>query len=233
MGEMNEALQGLEQRNGQQAGSHQGGAMASLNQGATVVQNAMKQLQQGGGGSGGSLMQQLQRMSAQQQGINSQTQQLGEGKPGDLSQQQLQQMGRLAAEQQAVQKSMEQLNREAASSPDRDKILGDLKKIAEEMKEVAQSLEQHSADQQTQQKQDRILSRMLNAQRALRERDYEEKRKSSAGTSLVKQSPAELKKEAEPTGLMRDLQRAAESGYSKEYMDLIRRYYEALDKRQQ
>jgi hypothetical protein len=232
MGEMNEALTGLEQRNGQQAGGHQGEAMASLNQGATVVQNAMKQMQQGGG-AGGSLLQQLQRMSAQQQGINSQTQQIGEGKPGELSQQQLAQMGRLAAEQQAVQKSMEQLNREAQSSPDRDKILGDLKKIADEMKEVVQSLSQHSADPQTVQKQDRILSRMLNAARSLRERDYEQQRKATTGTALVKKSPAELKKESEPTGLRRDLQRAAESGYAKEYMELIRKYYEALEKGKQ
>ena len=122
------------------------------------------------------------------------------------------------------------MNREAQSSPDRDKILGDLKKIADEMKEGAQSLSEHSAGEQTQQKQDRILSRMLNAQRSLRERDYEQKRKATTGTSMVKKSPAELKKESEPTGLSRDLQRAAESGYTKEYMELIRRYYEALEK---
>jgi hypothetical protein len=232
MGEMNEALNGLEQRNGQPASGHQGEAMASLNRGATIVQNAMKELQQGGGSGGGSLMQQLQRMSAQQAGINSQTQQIGQGQAQQegRSQQELAQMARLAAEQQAVQKSMEQLNREAQTSPDRDRILGDLKKIADEMKEVVQSLAQHSAGEQTIQKQDRILSRMLNAQRSLRERDYEQKRKSTTGTSLVRKSPAELKQDSAPTGLSRDLQRAAESGYTKEYMDLIRRYYEALEK---
>ncbi|MGE5314724.1 MAG: DUF4175 family protein [Acidobacteriota bacterium] len=235
MAQMNAALNGLQERSGQQASLSQGEAMASLNQAATVVQNAMKQLQQGGNGSGGSLLQQLQRMSAQQQGINAQTQQLGEGsgeKPGGLSQEQLAQMGRLAAEQQAVQKSMEQLNREASQSPDRDKILGDLKKIADDMKEVVQSLQQHSASQETQQKQDRILSRMLNAQRSLRERDYEEQRKAVTGRTLpLGTSPAELAKQSEPLGLKRDLQRAQESGYSKEYMDLIRRYYDALQKK--
>jgi hypothetical protein len=229
MSQMNSALNGLEQRNGPQASGAQGEAMASLNLGATIVQNAMKQLQQGGG-SGGSLLQQLQRMSAQQQGINGQTQQIGQGRPGDLSPQQLAQMGRLAVDQQAVQKSMEQLNREAQTSPDKNRILGDLKKISDEMKEVVQSLQQHSADHETQQKQDRILSRMLNAQRSLRERDYEEQRKSTTGRTMpLAKSPAELKKESEPAGLKRDLQRAAESGYSKEYMDLIRRYYEAIE----
>lgn len=233
MGQMNMAMNGLEQRSSQQASGAQGDAMASLNQGATIVQNAMKQLQQGGGSAGGSLLQQLQRMSAQQQGINAQTQQLGQGgqeQPGGLSQQQLERMGRLAAEQQAVQKSMEQLNREAQTSPEKNKILGDLKKIADEMKEVVQSLEQHSADTQTQQKQDRILSRMLNAQRSLRERDYEEQRKATTGRTVTLKSPSELKKQSEPEGLKRDLQRASESGYSKEYLELIRRYYETIEK---
>ena len=91
MGQMQQAMSGIEQRNGQSASASQNEAMASLNKAATQMQGAMKQMQQQGGQGGGSLMQQLRNMAMQQQQINAQTQQMGQQE--GMSQQQMQEMG--------------------------------------------------------------------------------------------------------------------------------------------
>ena len=191
----------------------------------------MDAMQQGGqGGSGGSLLQQLRRMAGQQESINLQTEQLSQGK--GLSQEQLQEMGRLANQQDAVRKSMEELNKEAQESQDKNRILGDLQKIADEMKEVVENLQQNNVNPNTIRQQQKILSRMLDAQTSMRERDYEQRRTSTAGTTPVRPSPAEIQDESAQNQLRRDLLKAIEEGYTKDYQDLIRKYYDALDKTQ-
>jgi hypothetical protein len=202
--------------------------MASLNKAASLVQSSMDALQQGGQGGGGSLLQQLRRMAGQQQNINLQTEQLAQGE--GLSQQQLQEMGRLAKQQEAVRKSMEELNKEAQGGQGRDRILGDLQKIADEMKEVVENLQQNNVNPNTIRQQQRILSRMLDAQTSMRERDFEQRRKSTAGTTSIRKSPAEIQNDTALDQLRRDLLKASEEGYSKDYQDLIRKYYDALNK---
>ncbi|MBI2429566.1 MAG: hypothetical protein HYV29_12380 [Ignavibacteriales bacterium] len=227
MGQMEQSMNAIEQRNGQMTSSMQGEAMASLNKTATLVQSAMQSMQQQGGQGGGSLMQQLRNMAMQQQNINMQTQQLGQQQ--GLSQQQMQEIGRLAQQQEAVRKSLEQLQREAQGNPERDRIMGDLNKITGEMKEVVEQLEQQNVDPTTLQQQERILSRLLQAQRSMRERDFEQRRTATAGVTPTRQSPLQLS-QGKDSQLQRDLQRAMESGYSKEYIELIRKYYEAISK---
>ena len=231
MGSMSQAMTGLERRNGQYSSAEQAEAMTSLNKAASLAQSSMDAMQQGGqGGPGGSLLQQLRRMAGQQESINLQTEQLSQGK--GLSQEQLQEMGRLASQQDAVRKSLEELNKEAQGSQGKNRILGDLQKIADEMKEVVENLQQNNANPNTIRQQQRILSRMLDAQTSMRERDYEQRRTSTAGTTPVRRSPAEVQDESTQNQLRRDLLKAIEEGYSKDYQDLIRKYYDALDKTQ-
>ena len=228
MAQMQQAMEMIEQRSANATSALQAEAMASLNKAATLVQGAMQSLQQQGGQGGGSLMQQLRSMAMQQQNINMQTQQLGQQQ--GLSQEQMQEMGRLARQQDAVRKSLEQLQREAQGTPERDRVMGDLDKITEEMKEVVEKLQQNDANPSTLKQQERILSRLLQAQRSMRERDFEQKRRATTGVTPIKREPAELSQQSPDTQLRRDLQRAMESGYSKDYIELIRKYYEAISK---
>jgi hypothetical protein len=205
--------------------------MAALNQAATQVQNALQQLMQGGGGGMGSLMQQLQLMAGHQMGINMQTQALGQG---SLGMEQAAQAARLAMEQEAIRKSLEQLDREAKASGEQQRILGDLGKIAEEMREVVENLQQQNVNPETLRKQERILSRMLDAARSMRERDYEQRRQGRPATQFTRRSPADLDPAAldGANRLREDLLRALEQGYSKDYQELIRKYFELLQKTQ-
>ncbi len=230
---MQSALRALESRNGAQASQDQNGAMAALNKSATQVQQALQQLMQSGNGSGGgmgSLLQQLQMMAGQQMGINMGTQGLGNG--GQLSMEQAAQAARLAQEQEAVRKSLDQLNKEAQETGQRDRILGDLGQISEEMKEVVRNLEQQNVNPETMKKQERILSRLLDASKSMRERDFEKKRKAQTGTQITRKSPDELDPSIlEGNSKLRDdLLKALEQGYSKDYQELIRKYFEQLQK---
>ena len=82
------------------------------------------------------------------------------------------------------------------------------------------------------QKQERILSKLLDAQRSINERDYEKRRESNSGQNIVRQSPADLNLslQKEKDKIRDELNRAINEGYTKDYEDLIRKYYEALQK---
>ena len=226
---MSDAMQSLEQRNKPGAAQQQSEAMGSLNEAAQQLQAAMNAMMQGGGQGMGmaGLMQRLQRMSGQQQGINDGTNNLGGVTPEQAAA-----MGKLAAEQGMVRKSLEQLAREAAASGELSKMLGDLNRIAQEMREVQTDLAGGSVSPETRRKQDRILSRLLDAQRSAQERDFENQRTSTAGTSPVRPGPAglDLTTQEGRNRLRRDLQKALDEGYARDYEDVIRRYFEVLER---
>jgi hypothetical protein len=230
MQQMSQAMQGMEQRNPTGTGQSQNEAMGSLNRAAMMLQNAMNSLMQGGGMGMAGLMQQLGQMSGMQAGINAQSQSMT-GEQG-MGGQQAAEWGRLAGEQGAVRKSLEDLAREAEQSGELSKLLGDLNRIAEEMREVQTDMEQNNVNPETLRKQERILSRLLDSQRSMRERDYEKRRRAEAGTNIVRRSPEDIDLATQEgrSKLRQELLKVLEQQYSKDYEDLIRRYFEMLEK---
>jgi hypothetical protein len=109
--------------------------------------------------------------------------------------------------------------------------MGDLNQTAREMTEVQTDLSTGNFNPETVRKEDRILSRLLDAQRSTRERDYEKERTSTAGHDIVREGPAsiDLTTIEGRNRLRRDMQKALEEGYAREYEDLIKRYFEMLE----
>jgi hypothetical protein len=219
---MRTAMNALEVRNGFGASQEQGLAMGSLNKAAIQVQNAMEAMMQGGGTGMGGLLLQLQMLAGKQESINMQT----------LQMQQAAEAARIAVGQEAVRKSLEQLSKEAEASGEQKKILGDLDRIAEDMKEVVRNLEQNNVNPETIHRQERILSRLLDASKSMRERDYEKRRKAETGKEIARRSPGELDASTleGQNRIMDDLLKALQQGYSKDYQELIRKYFDALQK---
>jgi hypothetical protein len=188
----------------------------------------MNAMMQGGGQGMGmaGLMQRLQGLTGMQQGINQGTQNLG-----GMSPQQAAELARLASEQGMVRKSLEQLAKETSNSGELSKLLGDLNRIAQDMREVQTDLAQENVNPETLRKQERILSRLLDSQRSMRERDYEKRRKAESGRDITRSTPADL----DPTTqegknrLRQDMLKAMEEGYAKDYEELIKKYFEALE----
>lgn len=173
------------------------------------------------------MMQRLQGMSAMQRGINQGTRNMG-----SLGQQEAAAMARLAGEQGRARKSLEQLAREASRAGELSKLLGDLNKTAQEMREVQTDLAQGSIRPETLRKQERILSRLLDSQRSLQERDYEQKRKAETarGYERDRLPGTDLSSVQAKEQLRQDLLRAMEQGYSSDYQAIIRNYFELLEK---
>jgi hypothetical protein len=224
----------LEKRNGGAASKTQEDAMASLNEAANLMKGSMESMMQGGGQGGGmmSLMQQLQQMSGQQMGLNNLTQQLqqmmqGQGK---LTPQQQGELQRLGQQQELIRKSLDQLNQEAKMSGESKRLPSNLDNVVKQMQEIVTDMNSEKLNQELVQKQERILSRLLDAQRSINERDYEKERESKSGNNIVRESPSDLNLQSEKgkNKIKDEFNKAVQEGYKKDYEELIRKYYESL-----
>jgi chromosome segregation ATPase len=233
---METATTALDERDANRAAGHQKTSMMHLNELALLLSDLLEKLQnQQGSGSGMSMqqmMQKLKQMSGQQQKLNSQIQQhLNRVQGNRLSKDQAQRQKELARQQRQIQKQLQEMN---AGSKAKSQIMGDLQKIAEQMEQTAQQLEQgrHSRDLLDRQKQ--ILTRLLNAQKSLRTQGKQQQRKGrEANDDYDQRRPGPLPDtEEEANKLRRDLMRALEMGYSPDYEELIKRYFELLEKRE-
>jgi hypothetical protein len=176
---------------------------------------------------------QMQAMSCQQQGVNQATQslqsQLGQ-QPGALSQEARAQMARIAAEQRAIGESLEQLMEEAEGGGQRG-ALGRLDQALEDMQKSMEDLMNGRLTNETVERQQRILSRLLDAQRSVRRRDYARRRLSRPGElPVTPNSPERLAPhlEEEPREFREDLLRALTERYPPEYEPVIRAYFRSL-----
>ena len=131
-----------------------------------------------------------------------------------------------------IHKSLEQLNEEAKISGSSKKLPADLESILHDMQEVLTDMNTEKLDDKLIQKQEHILSKLLDAQRSINERDYEKERNSRTGENIVRNSPSELNLNSteEVDKLKEELNRAVQEGYVKDYEELILKYYEALRK---
>ena len=79
--------------------------------------------------------------------------------------------------------------------------------------------------------QEKILSKLLDAQRSVNERDFEKNRESFSGKEFKIKSPDELilSNEQSINILREELLKSIQDGYSKDYEELIRRYFESLN----
>ncbi len=188
----------------------------------------------------GSAMQQflnsINKLTAQQQALNDMMSGM-QGQPGGTAEQrtmqQQAQIAKLAAQQQAVQKSVKDLADEQKAAQTGDKLAGDkLKKISDEMTDVISEMKTSGVRPETIQRQERILSKLLEAQNSVHERDKEEQRESKPGDNTAAPSPRDLdlKTPEARKQLQDELNKAKESGYSKDYDALIQKYFEALQK---
>lgn len=230
--QMDGSVQSMKNRNGMLAGNQQGEAMKSLNEAAMMMKSSMESMMQGGSGQGGmmSLMQQLQQMSGDQMNLNNLTQKLQQMQQGGLTPQQQLEMQRLGQQQQLIQKSLEQLNQEAKVSGQSTKLPADLDNILKKMQEVITDMRGEKLDDNLIQKQENILSKLLDAQRSINERDYEKERESRTGETISRNLPPELNLSS-PNSMNKirdELNKAVKEGYSRDYEDLIRKYYEIL-----
>ena len=229
---MEEAKKRLAERNGIGAANNQKSAMAGLNSSILAVSQSMNDMQSTGSASGfEQFLKRMQQMSSQQQGINNESMQLALGQLSAPVKEGL--MGRLLSQQQQVQKSLQQLMKESKKSGEGG--LGDLQGISKDIEEVINDFQKRKFNPQTNQRQQRILSRMLDSQKSMTQRGYKEERKAETANEIIYEGPSGLPLDyGQRRNLaMEALNQSLKAGYSRDYQTMIRRYFNSLSKIEQ
>ena len=98
------------------------------------------------------------------------------------------------------------------------------------MEKVVGDFERMRVDQSTIERQKKILSRLLDAEKSVRKRDFSKKRRAEIGEDVSRPSP-----EGRPRDMLQpdqtakdDLSRFLDEAYPKEYEQLIKEYFKAL-----
>lgn len=192
------AIESLGDRRTAEANRNQQYAMTSINNLALMLNEALEQLQQaqqnGKPGGKGKKKQSLSQLSKMQEQLNKnmqkareQMQQQGQqmpgkqqGKPGagaGMSEQ----LAKMAREQQMIRQAMQEINR--LENKDGKNGLGNLNELMKEMEQTETDLVNKKIQQETLNRQREILSKLLEADKAEREREQDQQRESKEGIS--------------------------------------------------
>jgi hypothetical protein len=201
--------------------------MGRVNLAILLLKEAQQQMEKSGSSSGfQEMMEKMAQSASRQQCLNGQCTNLMSLKPGQSQKPMSISFGDAQSEQGSIRKDLESLQEKLGE--DGKPRLGDLGQAAADMKEVEKDLANRTYTERTQKLQERIVSRLLDAQRSVRRQDEEKKRESRSAQPLraAAPPPVELQRER---ALERDLQRALQGGYRPEMQELIRDYFRALE----
>ena len=191
----------------------------------------------------GQLMQKLAQMIKLQQGINGQLQTLNngkgskagkEGKEGkDMTEQEKKDLiDKLKIQQENIEKTLDELNAEFEKEKEKsgEKLLGNLNEIKKDVQQQIKDLSEYKIDEETIKRQNRILSRMLDARLSQREKDFEQKRESNPGKDVFRTSPPEIIISGTTSfnSIREDFLRTENPTYTRQYEDIITRYKKSL-----
>lgn len=227
---MENSISSLENRNPRQAAAHQKKSMAGFNQALISLQNSMNRISQASSASGfQDLMQQLQQMASQQGQLNQGSMMLLQQREQGKIQLSGEDLARLAAQQEMIRRSLDDLSKRMGSRRD---VLGRLDDISRDMEDVVRELEANQFNRKVVERQKRILSRLLDAQKSIREKEYSKKREAEREIVKIKKSPPELKEELleKEDRLRKSLMESLEEGYTLEYREFIKLYFELLSR---
>ena len=219
----------LTNRNIRNAIDNQELAMKGLNTAALSLFKSIQQMQSSGSASGfEQFLKMMQQMAGQQQNLNQQGTGMGMGQLSESAKQQILQS--MLQGQKSVQKALQQLIKEMKQSGEKNGQ-GDLKGISNDIEDVISDLSKFKYNKKTKNKQRRILSRMLDSQTSLSQRGYKEKRKSYTVDrtdiySSSKNLPLSLGQRENIA--LEALNRSLNSGYSREYQTMIKRYFNSM-----
>jgi hypothetical protein len=138
------------------------------------------------------------------------------------------QLEAMATEQARLRDELRRIEEE---DRERRQLLGDLGHTAEEMKQVEEALRQGRFGDEVEQRQQHILSRLLDAERTVNRQDFDPKRESRPGEDARRASPAALPAELlrESDRLRLDLLKAQADRYPAQYRAFVEAYLRALN----
>ncbi|MEE8417461.1 MAG: hypothetical protein V3S06_02255, partial [candidate division Zixibacteria bacterium] len=227
LSDLSDASKYLDSRSARKAIKSETSAMANMNTVVFMLMQAQQACKNSCSGSGMSeMMKKMGQMSQQQSGINQQTMMLMP-KPGmSLSMSQKQSLRKLGAEQEMLRRQLEELSEQLGK---RGNMLGRLDALGEEMKKISEDLSRSKLDRKTIERQERILSRLLDAQRSIHRREFSRRRKAEQGIDIARRSPVLPDDYSNRDGWLSNIiERALQEGYPRKYEKIIKAYFKSL-----
>ena len=223
----------LEQNKPFMSTAHAHNAIESLNKATIEMLSSAQQCSQGSPSSSGESMAQqlMQQLIPQQQDVLSQTREMMQMQMVEeaLRQQQQAELDRLAGQQRSLQDIARQIQEEMKKERTG---LGRLDKTIEEMERVAEAIRRGEINDDLVNREQRILSRLLDAERSIHTRDYDKTRESVTAEDVFSKSLGVRGKDALSESLREEIRRAMQLKAPGEFEDLIKLYFRALAEEQ-
>ena len=234
-------------------------AMTSLNNLALLLDEALQQMMQqmqaqskpgsgscnkpGGSGSGQGKKPSMAKMKAQQEALQKQLEgmrkALEEGKkkgekpgqqnPGGMSMPGMsQQLANLAAQQAAIRKEMQRMAQDL--NKDGSGAGNQLSKLAEEMERTEKDIVNKNITPETMRRQQDIMTRLLEHEKAERERELDQKRTSNEGRDQPPPDPVRFFEQQRRKARETELLRTVPPGLKPYYRDRVNAYFGTFDR---
>ncbi|WP_395417351.1 DUF4175 family protein [Marinoscillum luteum] len=227
----------LRERNKGKATSNQQYAMTSMNNLALLLDDVLSQMQMsmaeamGKPQSKGQQKQSMPSMSEMQKQLSEQIQQLKQS--GKSGRQLSEELARLAAEQEQLRQAMEEMQKNLAGQPGKEGEDGK-DGIGNKLKEAIQKMEENETDlvnkritQQLINRQQDIITRMLEAEESMREQQKSPEREGETASDITRNIPPAveeyLKARRQEIDLLKTIPLDLNPFYKKEVNDYFRR----------
>lgn len=236
----------MEDRMVPQARSSQQFVMTSANNLALLLNESLEQMQQ-------------QQQQSQQQKQGGQCKKPGKGKPGPnaqklkMMQQQLSQqlkdmkgkmengkksgqsqkgmseeLARMAAQQEAIRNELNQLNQQ--ENKDGKNSMGNLGQVAEKMEQNERDIVNKKITEETLKRQQEIVTRLLEAENAQREREQDEQRKAEQAKEQFSRNPQAFEEYKRLKEKETELLKTVPPSLNSYYKNLVNSYFQNLSK---
>jgi hypothetical protein len=185
----------------------------------------------------------MAKMKAQQEALQKQLEEMRKGmekgkKPGEKPGQQnpggmgmpgmSQQLANLAAQQAAIRKEMQKLGQEL--NKDGSGAGNGINKLAEEMEKNERDIVNKNITPETMRRQQDIMTRLLEHEKAERERELDQKRTSNEGRDMPPPDPARYFDHQRQRAREAELLRTVPPGLKPYYRDRVNAYFGTFDR---
>ncbi|MCC9165376.1 DUF4175 family protein [Pontibacter harenae] len=232
---MDNSMQQIKDRNVGKATVQQQLAMTSMNNLALMLNDVLKQMQEA--------MQQMNGSMAGKQKGN-------KPKPGDMGQMQQQlnkkieelkkggksgkalseELAKLAAEQEALRNALKEMEKQQGQSPGEKGENGNLGNISKMMEQSETDLVNKRLTEQTIMRQREILTRLLEAEKSMKDRELDNKREAKTAQNTQRKVPASFEKYLKAKEKQTELLKTIPPALSPYYKQKVNEYFQNISK---
>jgi hypothetical protein len=232
---MGESVNSIRDRRISVATSKQQFAMTSMNNLALMLSDVFRQMQQQmamamamPGKGKGKGQQKMPGAGEMQQGLNEKIQQMGKGQQGQGKQGTSEQLARMAAEQAMIRKMIQELIDSQKGTEMGQKFGNELKELMEKMEETETDLVNKRVNQELMKRNQEIVTRLLESEKAMREQGEDDKRKGETANEVTRRPPPAfeqyIKEKERQTELLRSIPPTFSPFYKREVDAYFRKY---------